>query len=263
MNSLISINRKFMDVPIDELINMIKKSNNTKGVEIYIDYHDEFERDYLEKIVPVLKQNDLILQIHGEVELDFDEQLKYMNKIAYYSNIVGYPIVVTLHPRYDEDLKVSYDITKDYLDRLVKEIDLSKIIIGLENLNDWNGMIRLTKEELEPIILENENINFTYDIGHELEKFRCMHPTSLELTNKVVNIHIHTTEDGVEDHQPIYEGDKYWSVIENAFSYMKEIDYNKNLVFEYDVLACKGNSIEEKIINYLNSIDFVTDYFNK
>ena len=261
MNSLISINRKFMDVPIDELINMIKKSKHTKGIEIYIDYHDKFERDYLENIVPVLKQNNLILQIHGEVELDYNEQLECMSKIANYSDIVGYPIVVTLHPRYDEDLKVSYDITKDYLDRLVNEIDLSKIIIGLENLNDWNGMIRLTKEELESIILENDKINFTYDIGHELEKFKCMHPTSNELSNKVVNIHIHTTEDGVEDHQPIYDGDKYWSVIENAFKFMNEINYNKNLVFEYDVLACKGNSIEEKINDYLNSIDFVIDCF--
>ena len=80
MNSLISINRKFMDVPIDELINMIKKSKHTKGIEIYIDYHDKFERDYLENIVPVLKQNNLILQIHGEVELNFDEQLDGIKK---------------------------------------------------------------------------------------------------------------------------------------------------------------------------------------
>ena len=29
-----------------------------------------------------------------------------MSKIAEYSNIIGYPIVVTLHPRYNEDLKV-------------------------------------------------------------------------------------------------------------------------------------------------------------
>ena len=42
-----------------------------------------------------------------------------------------------------------------------------------------------------------------------------------------------------------------------------EVLFNKNLVFEYDVLACKGNSIEEKINDYLNSIDFVIDYFNK
>jgi hypothetical protein len=71
MNSLISINRKFMDVPIDELISMIKKSKHIKGIEIYIDYHDKFEKEYLENIVPVLKHNNLILQIHHDNQYKF------------------------------------------------------------------------------------------------------------------------------------------------------------------------------------------------
>ena len=62
-------------------VNLINKSKYTKGLEIYIDMSDDNpygltineELDYLDKLVFELKKNNLILQIHGEIELDMDK----------------------------------------------------------------------------------------------------------------------------------------------------------------------------------------------
>ena len=67
MNSLISVNKKFMEISPSELARMVKGSGSVKGLELSIsDYSDNSELEYLDGLVLELKKNDLILQIHGE-----------------------------------------------------------------------------------------------------------------------------------------------------------------------------------------------------
>ena len=80
------------------------------------------------------KRNNLILQVHGNVLLDFDKQLKYIKKLENYSDILGYQIVLTLHTIYDENINVSLTKTLEYISNLINSIDNNKVIICLENL---------------------------------------------------------------------------------------------------------------------------------
>lgn len=48
------------------------------------------------------------------------------------------------------------------MDELIKAIDVNKIIISLENLNDFNTDDRLNKEDITSIVLNNEKL--IYDI---------------------------------------------------------------------------------------------------
>ena len=153
MNSLISINVKFMGVSPKELVELILKSKYTKGVEIYIDISKYKEVEYLDNLVFELKKNNLFLQIHGESNIDVENQIKFIKKVEGYSDYLGYPIVFTLHSIYDSDKSLSVKKTIDYLYSIIDGIDNSKINICLENLNDVKGMDRLEKEIITPIII--------------------------------------------------------------------------------------------------------------
>ena len=72
MKSLISINNKFMSINPKELVNLINNSNYTKGVEIYVNVDNIDEMKYLDDLVFEIKRNNLVLQVHGNIELEFN-----------------------------------------------------------------------------------------------------------------------------------------------------------------------------------------------
>lgn len=259
MNSLISINVKFMGVSPKELVELILKSKYTKGVEIYIDISKYKEVEYLDNLVFELKKNNLFLQIHGESNIDVENQIKFIKKVEGYSDYLGYPIVFTLHSIYDSDKSLSVKKTIDYLYSIIDGIDNSKINICLENLNDVKGMDRLEKEIITPIIINNERLYFTYDIGHELMDHGELLVTNKYLMDNMKNIHIHTNNI-ISDHQPIYRNDNNFENILKAITFLKLSHYKYNVVFEYDLYACSGDTTIEKIKNYLDSIDIVSEY---
>ena len=71
MNSLISINNKFMSISPKRLVELILEYKETKGVEIYIDCDNVLESKYLDDLVFELERNNLILQVHGNVEITY------------------------------------------------------------------------------------------------------------------------------------------------------------------------------------------------
>ena len=244
MKSLISVNKKFMELNPKELVELILEHKYTKGIEIYINYFEEDERKYLDDLVYEIKKNDLILQIHGEVELPFDTQLEYMKLIEKYAEYLEYPIVVTLHSIYDDDKELS-----------------DKIIISMENLDDSRNLDRLEKEMITPLILNDEKIYFTYDIGHELNDYGNTTNLNEYLIKEIKNIHLHT-HTALKGHQPIYENDKYWNDIMKSLIYLINNNYEGNIVYEYDLYDCIGDTIPEKINDYLRSIDIVSEKYN-
>ena len=261
MNSLISINNKFMSVNPKRLVELIKTTKYVKGVEIYIDNSEE-QIKYLDDLVFELKRNNLILQVHGNVLLDFDKQLKYIKKLENYSDILGYQIVLTLHTIYDENINVSLTKTLEYISNLINSIDNNKVIICLENLNDTKEFIRLGKEEIRKIVLNDEKLYFTYDIGHEIIDYGKITNLDKYMIEDIRNIHIHSNDNKGNDHMPIYKNDIHWNEIIKGLTFLILNNYKYNIVYEYDLYCCYGQTIEEKIKDYLNSIDYISERYN-
>ena len=261
MNSLISINSKFMILNPKELIELILDSKYTKGVEIFINFENEFQRKYLDDLVFELGKNNLILQIHGDVELDYNTQIEYMKQLEKYSDYLGYPIVVTLHTIYDDDKEESLEKSMIYLSDIIDNIDNNKIIICLENLNDAIGTFRLGKEDITKSILNNDRLYFTYDIGHEIADFGDLINLNSYLIEEIRNIHIHSNDDKGNDHCPIYKNDAHWNDIIKGLIFLINNKYQYNIVYEYGLEYCHGETTKEKIVDYLNSIDFVSQKY--
>lgn len=261
MTSLISINHKFMGISPKELVDLILKSKYTKGVEAYIDINEKSELAYLKEIVDELKKNDLILQIHGNVELDYEIQIEYIKLLEMYADYLNRPIVLTFHTIYDEDKEVSIEKTINYVSKIVDSIDNNKIIVCLENLNDDSGMVRLKKEEINTIILNDDRVFFTYDIGHIIADNGPITNLEQYLIDEIRNVHVHSNDNKGNDHMPICENDIHWSEIHEGLSFLKANKYEYNIVFEYALEYCKGDTTEERIKNYLDSIDYVSEIY--
>lgn len=261
MKSLISINYKFMSLTPKRIIELISKSKYTKGVEIYIDYNNKDELKYLDDLVFELKKNNLLLQVHGEINLEYDKQIEYMKILENYSIYLNMPIIITFHTIYDENNEISIEKTIEYISNLIKNTDNNKIIICLENLNNTRNYIRLGKEEIKNSILNDEKLFFTYDIGHEIVDFGDIINLDKYMIEDIRNIHIHSCNNSGVDHFPIYKNDIHWQEIVKGLTFLIINNYRYNVVYEYGLEYCKGNTIEEKINNYLYSIDFVSEKY--
>ncbi len=262
MKSIMSVNVfKFMPVSPKRLVELIKESKYTKGVEVYLDCNKEDELKYLDDLVYELYRNDLILQIHGDVEWDYDKQLKFVKKLEEYSSYLGYPIVYTLHTIYDEDLEASLSKTIDYISKLLSEIDESKITVCLENLNCVRGYTRLNKEGIKKYVINDEKLYFTYDIGHVIADYGNITDLDVYMMEDVRNVHIHSHDGMGNDHMPIYKEDTYWNSIMKGLTFLILNNYQYNIVYEYDLNFCRGDSTEDRIKDYLASIDYVSQKY--
>jgi sugar phosphate isomerase/epimerase len=263
MNSLMSINFKFMGLSPKELIELVLESKYCKGVELCIDNDSPIEEKYLDELIYEIKRNNLILQIHGDSRLPIDEQIKYMKELENYSDILGYPINVTLHSIFDEDKEKSINLTIEYFHELLNNVDNNKVIICLENLNDFGPIDRLEKEIIEPIILNDDRLYMTYDIGHEIVDWGNVTDVNGYLLSEIRNIHIHTySEEGV-DHQPIYRDSLHWNDVLKGILFLVNSNYNYNIVYEYDLYECHGDNLKDKVRDYLKSIDLVSERYGK
>ena len=168
MKSLISVNSKFMKISPKRLVEMIKNTKYVKGLEFCVSDCNDLELKYIDDLVFELKRNNLILQIHGNSNLPLDKQVNFLKIVEKYSDVLGYKIVVTLHSIYDDNKEKSKIKTTVYISNITNSIDNNKLIICLENLNDIPKYDRLEKESISSIILNDESLYFTYDIGHEL-----------------------------------------------------------------------------------------------
>lgn len=262
MNSLISINHKFMSISPRDLINLIIEKKSIKGVEVYIDVYNEKELKYLDDLVFELKKNHMILQIHGDIEIDCNKQIEYLKKVEEYADYLDMPIVFTLHTIYDENKDVSLEKTVNYIIELLKNIDHDKVIISLENLNSVRGATRLSKEDIKTTILNDEKLFFTYDIGHDLADYGKIINIDDYLIEDIRNIHIHSNNNKEMDHMPIYENDIHWNEIMKGLTFLIVHKYKYNIVYEYALEYCQGDTVEDKVKDYLSSIEFVSERYS-
>lgn len=253
MKNIISVNKKFMEISPKQLIEIIKEFYSVSGIEIFINCNEEKEIDYLEKLVFEIKNSNLILQVHSDIECSLEEQIKYLKKLEEYSNYLNKKIVVTFHSVYDINKEISINKTKEYMRKIIENITSDNLILCLENLNNLDKEYRLKKEDLSKVV-ENEDLFLTYDMGHELEEFGKINYPDNHIFNKIRNIHIHDSNDGI-DHYPIYNSSINFNIILNGIKYLKDNNYKYNIVYEYDLYKCSGDTIIDKVKDYLNSIE--------
>lgn len=262
MKSLISVNYKFMEISPKELVENILKTKHTKGIELCINYDNEKHIKYLNDLVFEIKKNNLILQIHGDSSLEFEKQLEYIKLLEKYSDELGYPIVFTIHTIYDENKETSLNKSLIYISDLINKINNDKVIIALENLNDARGFVRLGKDEIRKPILNDERLYFAYDIGHELADYGNVIDLDDYMIEDIRNVHIHTNDDKGNDHKPIYKNDIHYQEIMKALIFLINNKYKYNIVYEYAIEYCYGDTLKEKLVDYLNSIDFVSEKYD-
>lgn len=262
MKNLISINNKFMKISPKKLVSMIKNTKSVKGLEIYINIDSSFEMNYLDELVFEIKKENLILQIHGNSELELPKQIEFLKKIESYVNYLGYKIIITLHPIYHDNKEISKKKTTLYMKSIIDNIDNNKLLICLENLNDIFNYDRLKTNDITPIILNEKYLYFTYDLGHALINNDNLTNLNKNMIKKIRNIHIHTNDGMGSDHIPIYSNDKNWQQLLKGLTYLINNKYQYNIVYEYNVDVCHGNSIENKVEDYLKSIDYISFFYN-
>lgn len=266
MKSIISINNKFMSYNPYELVEFIKlNSKYTDGFEIYIEYQNKDELQYLKDLANICKKENMHFQVHSSSALSLEEQIEFIKILENMSDFLGYKINIVLHSVQALTSEESYLLTLDYIKSILNLVDHSKVIISLENLNDIPGDDRLNIIDILPIIANNENLFLTYDIGHEVVDYNDVTAVNPELIPFVSNVHIHSTSYdeyiGGFDHKPIFKGDEKWNTIIKSILYLKHNGYDKSIVFEYDLLICPGDTLEEKLLSYCKSIDYVSERF--
>lgn len=263
MKCLMSINEKFMKYTPKDLVDLVKENSKyVDGFEIYINASDKNQVDYLKQISFECNKENIYLQIHGDSSLSMEQQQQFLILLNEISDFLGYKINVVLHPITSTSIADSIKVTTIYMAQVIEMADLNKVVISLENLNDYLEEDRLNKEDIIPIIANNEHLYFTYDIGHEISEYGNLTGIDDLLLSRLSNVHIHTINyhysEGF-DHKPIYEHDQCWNKLIKGLTYLKNNHYDKGIVFEYDLYECPGEDLKEKIISYAKSIDYVAE----
>ena len=247
-----SINFKFMELEPHELLDLISKY--ASGIEIYIEQESQLEISYFDKVLDLAPSYGLDVLIHGDSTLSLEVQKKYLEYLGT-KTYRSLPLEFTLHPVYNPDKEESIRISKEYFSELRETAKKNNIRLSIENLNDSDGMARLKLNDVIKIVKDFDDVGITYDIGHVIADGKEDLLSDAEpIKEKIVKLHIHTTKE--EDHAPIYEGDKNIERIAEAMDYFRNID-NK-FVFEYDVYVCRGETLREKVEDYLKTFSNFT-----
>ena len=262
MKSLIGINRKFMDITPRDLVDCVLNSKHIKGFEVFLNVESGFEVEYLYNLLYEVKKNNLILQVHSDIDVDYETQLDFLKQLEQCSNYLGEPIVVTFHSIYDEDMKESLRKTAEYLGNLINNIDNTKLMLCLENLNSTKDKIRLGKNEIREILLNNENLYFSYSIGHAIVNYESVIDFDNYMFKEIRNVLLHTCDKTGEDHKPIYKDDLHWNEVIKALTFLTYNNYQFNVVYDYDLYSCKGTSLEEKLEDFIASVDLVSERYS-
>lgn len=263
MNILLSINKKFFEKTPEELVKLIKKYDNKKiikGFEMYINFEEENERNYMREICKLCKKESYIFQIHG-MDCNYSNQFEYLDFVNELTTIIQKDINILMHPVSEENIEKSILETEKYFKEIINYIEKKKynINVGIENLN-YKRIERLNKNNIVPILKKIDNLNFTYDMGHVI--IDDVEITGLDgsVVNKINNVHMHTFKEK-EDHHPIGLSNDVSPKWEKCLQYLKNIQYDKSMVLEYNFYIL-GSNYEERLTNYIKSANRVKDYYN-
>ncbi len=258
MNLLLSINKKFFEVSMKGVFDLIDKKDEMhviSGIELYIDSLTDQDQNMAILIARKLKERNLKLQMHATAltkdVLSHYEYLKLYHKL---SQIMEEKISVVYHSIESDDISQSKYLTSIILKRLKMHIEDREynINITLENLDDINGVKRLKLNDVYDIVNKVKGVNITYDIGHEVLENACAYTIDKKYKSKIKNIHLHDiTKDGLP-HAPFHTKS---TDLKKVSEMLKEIKYKGNIVVEISLDYLRGNTYYEKLDEYLKEVE--------
>ena len=246
MNIVLYLDSKSFCLSPDYMVKSIKDTH-IKGFEVSIDINSDEDKIYLETLARLCKENDLILQIHARMNDDVETQLDYFGNIA---KIYG-KLNILNHPISSDNIYLSQEKTNKMFAKILYYIKVKKydIEFGVENLASRKGSVRLSKNMLLPILVNNEDLKFTYNIGNEFRDFNKVNDVNPLFLNRMNNIHIYSF-DYKNIHKPIIKDELASTNILKELMNLKSTLFDGTLVLDYD-FDLLGMTASEKLENYI------------
>ena len=250
MNLVLYLDSKSFCLSPDYMVKAIKDTH-IKGFEVSIDIYNDDDKIYLETLARLCKENNLILQIHAHITDDIETQLDYYGNIA---NIYG-KLNILNHPISSDNIYLSQEKTNKMFSKILYYIKAKKynIEFSVENLSSRKGSVRLSKNMLLPILVNNEDLKFTYNIGNEFRDFNKINDVNPLFINRMNNVHIYSF-DYKNIHKPIVKEDLTSTTILKELMHLKNTLFDGTLVLDYD-FDLLGMTSTEKIENYISNAE--------
>lgn len=266
MKILLSLNNKFYsELPLN-FIKFLEENDKCKtvaGFEVVVDINNEEEKNYIKNLSFICKQNNYHLQFHGNSDYSINNQKKYIDFVNEIGEFLDRKMYIVLHPQTANTIEEEIKLTNLYFSEILNYIYEMQynIEISVENLNSTTDIIRLSKDYLKPILSNNMDLNFTYDMGHEIMEYGELIDLDTVLIDRISNIHIHTF-DSKEEHKPIFENSINKDKWIKAIQYLNYINFDKTVVLEYDFYMM-GEDYYERLLNYIKSAEFMYSYIGR
>lgn len=264
MKILLSLNDKFTKRTPRDLINLIQEndvSNSIQGFEIYLNLDNDEEVKYFEEFINLSIKNNYLIQFHSIQTEDIDKQKQYLNFYNEIAKKLDYSLKVVFHSFDIGTIEENINYTSEYMAELLNYIYINQfnLMLSIENLNARDNN-RLNKEQIIKILANNNDLMFTYDIGHEILNYGNIIDLNEILISKLVNVHLHTFMYD-DDHKSLYSKDPNKSKWVKAILYLKSLNYHETIVLEYDLYDMIGEDYEEKLLSYIESAETIKNYF--
>ena len=242
-------------IGIEEIIEEIEMSENKEyvaGIEIATTNYEE-----MEKTLKYIMDNNLIFRCHCPKIGNQEVLTKYLDDLHTLAKIYGKKIDVVFHSLEFDDLEKSIEDTKEYIKNILEYIRKNnyEITISLENLNYHHNRKRININLIDKVfenLKQYPELNFTYDIGHDI--YDTQKPTKLSniQKEKLNNIHIHNIKNN-EDHHIICKNCETIKELRETIKYLKEIGYKGPIVLEEGIDRYEGKNMRECVRNYIKS----------
>ena len=166
--------------------------------------------------------------------------------------------VVTVHPGYLPPLWSSYveellDNNFSTLNDIVEIAEDYEVMIGLENMPNYMGVLGITPESLRDIVkdIDSKYLGISFDIGHA--NTACGNPSEyVKELNKIgegiVHVHCHDNNGNDDEHLKVGDGNiDFFSV----FRELKDLGYEGVISFESKNIrdAVKSREIAKELLS--------------
>ncbi|MFI3260501.1 MAG: hypothetical protein R3Y13_02160 [bacterium] len=261
MKYLLSIAWRTFDIlDVDQITKLFSTTDMSEvgGIEVATsNYKDN------EKMLKYCLENNMIFQCHTPKLKNESDIFSYLDDIHKLSLIYKNNINIVLHSLESDDIEESVLSTIKYVESIleyIKDNNLN-IIISLENLNYHHDRVRINVNRIDEILNVFDNLKFTYDIGHDIYDNKNNSTLSDLQINKLNNVHLHNVYND-KDHELIFKNEQYLKYLKKSMKDINSLDFNKHIVLEVGVDMHPGKDVEEKLINYINSIKEIKTFFN-
>lgn len=257
MNLLLYLDKNIFSITPRDLVEKVKKHKYIKGFEVCIDISSKEEQNYLKEIASLAKKNKLLLQVHAHIVDQMLEELVFYNEVA---STYGSTLNVVNHPLASENIYLAQEKTNLLFSKILNTIydNQFKLTVSIENLSSRANTVRLSKKLLLPILSNNEDLYFTYNIGNEIRDYGKITDVDHLFLNRLNSVHIYSY-DYKNIHKPIVKNDEHIESFVKAMSFLKQSGFKGNLVLDYD-FTLLGDSDKKRLDNYLSNAKFISEY---